>query len=49
MKKLLRLEIKQNLRRPPRVYVKSTDLKTIYAKYHCCIPTLKSITGKHAH
>ena len=34
MKKLLRLEIKQNLRRPPRVYVKSTDLKTIHGSFH---------------
>lgn len=34
MKKLLRLEIKQNLRRPPRVYVKSADLKTSYGSFH---------------
>jgi hypothetical protein len=34
MKKQLRLEIKQNLRKPPRVYVKSTDLKTIYGSFH---------------
>lgn len=33
MKKLLRLEIKQNLRRPPRVYVKSTDLKITYGSF----------------
>lgn len=38
MKKLLRLEIKQNLRRPPRVYVKSTDLKTIYGSFHVDTP-----------
>lgn len=34
MKKQLRLEIKQNLRKPPRVYVKSTDLKTTYGSFH---------------
>ena len=34
MNKSLRLEMKQNLRRPPRVYVKSTDLKTIYGSFH---------------
>jgi DNA-binding MltR family transcriptional regulator len=33
MKKQLRLEIKQNLRKPPRVYVKSTDLKTTYGSF----------------
>ena len=33
MKKLLRLEIKQNLRKPPRVYVKSTDFKTTYGSF----------------
>lgn len=38
MKKLLRLEIKQNLRRTPRVYVKSTDLKTIYGSFHVDAP-----------
>ena len=38
MKKLLRLEIKQNLRRPPRVYVKTTDLKTIYGSFHVDAP-----------
>ncbi len=34
MKKQLRLEIKQNLKKPPRVYVKSTDLKTTYGSFH---------------
>jgi len=34
MKKLLRLEVKQNLRRPPRVYVKSADLKTSYGSFN---------------
>lgn len=38
MKKLLRLEIKQNLRKSPRVYVKSIDLKTIYGSFHVDIP-----------
>ena len=38
MKKLLRLEIKQNLRIPPRVYVKSIDLKTIYGSFHVDAP-----------
>jgi hypothetical protein len=38
MKKLLRLEIKQNLRRSPRVYVKSIDLKTIYGSFHVDAP-----------
>ena len=38
MKKLLRLEIKQNLRRSPRVYVKSTDLKTIYGSFRIDTP-----------
>jgi len=34
VKKQLRLEIKQNLKKPPRVYVKSTDLKTTYGSFH---------------
>lgn len=39
MNKLLRFEIKQNLRRPPRVYVKSTtDLKTIYGSFYMDAP-----------
>ncbi|HAT2000662.1 TPA: hypothetical protein JBF54_14095 [Legionella pneumophila] len=33
MKKLLAFEIKHNLRRPARVYVKSPDLKTIYGSF----------------
>lgn len=33
MKKLLRFEIKQNLRKPSRVYVKSTDLKVMYGSF----------------
>lgn len=33
MKKLLAFEIKHNLRRPPRVYVKSPDLKTVYGSF----------------
>lgn len=38
MKKQLRLEIKQNMRRPPRVYVKSTDLKITYGSFHANDP-----------
>lgn len=34
MKKLLRFEIKQNLRRPTRIYVKSQDQKIIYGYFH---------------
>lgn len=34
MKKQLRLEIRPNLRRSPRVYVKSVDLKTTYGSFH---------------
>lgn len=33
MKKLLRFEIKQNLRKPSRVYVKSADLKVVYGSF----------------
>lgn len=34
MKKLLRFEIKQNLRRASRIYVKSHDLKITYGYFH---------------
>lgn len=34
MKKLLRFEIKHNLRRASRVYVKSTDSKVLYGSFH---------------
>ncbi|WP_454783519.1 hypothetical protein [Legionella sp. WA2022007384] len=40
MKKLLRFEVKQNLRRPSRVYVKSTDGKNIYGSFHMNEPDL---------
>ena len=33
MNKLLRFEIRQNLRKPSRVYVKSVDLKVIYGSF----------------
>lgn len=33
MKKLLRFEIKQNLRKPPRVYVRSVETKEIYGSF----------------
>lgn len=39
MKKLLRFEIKQNLRRPTRIYVKSSDLKTCYGYFHSDNPS----------
>lgn len=38
MKKLLRFEIKQNLRKPSRVYVKSVDSKTIYGSFQINSP-----------
>ena len=38
MKKLLRFEIKQNLRKPSRVYIKSIDLKTIYGSFQMDAP-----------
>ena len=34
MKKSLTFEIKQNLHRPPRVYVKSPDLKKVYGSFN---------------
>jgi hypothetical protein len=34
MKKVLRFEIKPNLKRASRIYVKSPDLKTIYGSFH---------------
>lgn len=39
MKKLLRFEMKQNLRRPTRIYVKSSDLKTSYGYFHADNPS----------
>jgi hypothetical protein len=33
MKKLLRFEIKQNLRKPPRVYVRSAETKELYGSF----------------
>ena len=39
MKKVLRFEIKQNLRRPARVYVKSPDLKISYGYFHADNPS----------
>lgn len=38
MKKVLRFEIKQNLRRPARIYVKSPDLKSSYGYFHADNP-----------
>jgi hypothetical protein len=38
MNKLLRFEIKQNLRRPTRIYVKSQDQKIIYGYFHTDSP-----------
>ena len=34
MKKQLRFEIRQNIRKPARVYIKSPDLKTYYGSFH---------------
>lgn len=39
MKKVLRFEIKQNLHRSARIYVKSPDLKTSYGYFHADNPT----------
>ncbi|HAT7841114.1 TPA: hypothetical protein JAZ57_13055 [Legionella pneumophila] len=39
MKKVLRFEMKQNLRRPTRIYVKSPDLKTSYGYFHADNPS----------
>lgn len=38
MKKVLRFEMKQNLRRATRIYVKSPDLKTSYGYFHADNP-----------
>lgn len=39
MKKVLRFEIKQNLRRSARIYVKSPDLKSSYGYFHADNPS----------
>lgn len=39
MKKVLRFEIKQNLHRPARIYVKSPDLKSSYGYFHADNPS----------
>lgn len=46
MKKVLRFEIKQNLRRPARVYVKSPDLKISYGYFHADNPSAFEGWGK---
>jgi hypothetical protein len=43
MKKLLRFEIKQNLRKPPRVYVRSVETKELYGSF--TPETMKSFDG----
>ncbi|HHF0526767.1 TPA: hypothetical protein ACP9FK_003439 [Legionella anisa] len=40
MKKLLRFEVKQNLRRPSRIYVRSADDKSLYGSFRIDEPDL---------
>lgn len=40
MKKLLRFEVKQNLRRPSRIYVRSADDKSLYGSFRTDEPDL---------
>lgn len=46
MKKLLRFEVKQNLRRPSRIYVRSADDKSLYGSFRIDEPDLFDGWGK---